>query len=227
MHERVSTQGLESLQEYEALEYLLYFTMARQDTKPLAKELLARFGSLAAVMDAPEKELLAVEGVGSKTVRLLHLIPEYNRYYARSRVSDNKKLESTEQLGRYLMGQFHAIRQERLMLVALDDKYQLIKAVWVDSGTANSVNTDLHKIATEAVSSGASVVVLAHNHPGGVAMPSRDDIYATGNIMRALGILGIHLLDHIIVTDEEYFSMKDEKRMPFYNFRTGELRYCV
>jgi DNA repair protein RadC len=225
MHERVRTQGLESLPEYEVLEYLLYFTMAQKDTKPLAKALLARFGSLAAVLDAPEKELLAVEGVGPKTVRLLHLIPQYARYYVRSRSLENKKMDTTERLGRYLMAQFYGERKERMMLLALNDKAQLIKTVWLDSGTAASLGVDIHKIATEAVSSGATTVVLAHNHPGGVALPSKDDICTTGNLMRALGVLGIRVKDHIIVTDEEYFSMRDEKRLPFYNSHTGELTY--
>jgi DNA repair protein RadC len=225
MHERVRTQGLESLPEYEALEYLLYFAMARADTKPLAKALLARFGSLSAVLDAPEQDLLTVEGVGPKTAQLLHLIPQYQRYYVRSRAAEERKMDTTERRGRYLMAQFYAMRQERMMLLELNDKHQLIKSVWIDSGTTNSVDADLHKIAAEAVRSGASAVVLAHNHPGGVALPSREDIYATGNIMRVLGVLGIHVLDHIIVTEDEYFSMWEEKRLPFYNFRTGELTY--
>ena len=81
----------------------------------------------------------------------------------------------------------------------------------------------VNKIATETVAAGASIVVLAHNHPGGVALPSKEDIVATGNAMRALGLLGVHVQDHIIVAGEEYTSLRDTHRLPFYNFKTGEL----
>jgi DNA repair protein RadC len=225
MHEKVQKFGLETLLDYEVLEYLLYFSFSRKDTKPLAKELIHTFGSLAAVMDASEEELCKVKGVGSKTARLLHLIPQYCRYYMCDRTKTSKCLKTSEQIGEYLLGQFHALKRERMMMLALNDHRQLLKAVWLDAGSVNAVNVDMHKLATEAVLSGASVVILAHNHPGGVAIPSREDILATGNIMRALGMLGIHVLDHFVVTDDAYFSMRDEKRLPFYNSRTGELTY--
>lgn len=225
MHERVRQYGFNSLEEHEALEYLLYFTNKRKDTNLIAHALIDRFGSLAGVLEASEEELCKVKDVGPVTAQLLHLLPEAGRYYMRSRVGSHKRLETTQQLGEYLVAQFYGLRQERMLLLALNDRRTLLRAIWLDSGTVSAVEVGIHKLVTEAVSAGAAAVVLAHNHPGGVALPSREDIYATGNIMRALGMLGIHVADHIIVAGEEYCSMREDGRLPFYNFQTGELSY--
>lgn len=227
MHERVRLYGFNSLEEHEALEYLLYFTNARRDTNLIAHALIDRFGSLAGVLEASEEELCKVKGVGPKTARLLHLLPEAGRYYMRSRVGGRRQMETAAQMGEYLVAQFYGLRQERMLMLALNDRRTLLRAIWLDSGTVSAVDVGIHRIVTEAVAAGASAVVLAHNHPGGVALPSREDIYATGSIMRALGMLGIHVADHIIVAGEDYCSMQEDGRLPFYNFSTGELVYCT
>lgn len=227
MRRRVETYGLESLEEHEALEYLLFFAIPRRDTNPIAHALIERFGSFAGVLEAGEEELRTVEGVGPAAARLLHLLPAVDRYYALSRAKPARRLENTRQLADYLVPLFRGRKQEHLVLLALDDRSRLLRTVWLDSGTVGAVDVSISKIAAEALAAGAAAVVLAHNHPGGVALPSRDDIVATGNVMRALGLLQVHVLDHIIVAGEEYTSLRDTRRLPFYNFKTGELQYFL
>ena len=204
MRERVQNYGLDSLAEHEALEYVLYLTNAQKDTNGIAHDLIDRFGDFAAVLEASEEELCTVEGVGPATARMLHLLPEISRYYGRSRTSTTRCIRTTEQMGSYLMAKFAWSDYERAMLVSLDSRKRVRAAVWLREGTTDPV-------------------VLSHNHPNGAALPSMEDLEATGNIARALGLVNIHLLDHFILTDTEYFSMRDANRLPIYDFKTGTL----
>ena len=201
MRERVQNYGLDSLAEHEALEYVLYLTNAQKDTNGIAHDLIDRFGDFAAVLEASEEELCTVEGVGPSTARMLHLLPQISRYYGRSRTSTTRCIKTTEQMGSYLMAKFAWSDYERAMLVSLDIK----------------------NVVAAAIKGGTDAVVLCHNHPNGVALPSLEDMDATGSIARALGLVNVHLLDHFILTDTEYFSMRDANRLPIYDFKTGTL----
>ena len=201
MHERVQNYGLDSLAEHEALEYVLYLTNAQKDTNGIAHDLIDRFGDFAAVLEASEEELCTVEGVGPATARMLHLLPQICRYYSRSRTSTTRCIKTTEQMGSYLMAKFAWSDYERAMLVSLEIK----------------------NVVAAAIKGGTDTVVLCHNHPNGAALPSMEDIEATGSIAQALGLVNIYLLDHFILTDTEYFSMRDANRLPIYDFRTGTL----
>ena len=201
MRERVQSYGLDSLAEHEALEYVLYLTNAQRDTNGIAHDLIDRFGDFAAVLEASEEELCTVEGVGPSTARMLHLLPQISRYYGRSRTSTTRCIKTTEQMGSYLMAKFAWSDYERAMLVSLDIK----------------------NVVAAAIKGGTDAVVLCHNHPNGVALPSLEDMDATGSIARALGLVNVHLLDHFILTDTEYFSMRDANRLPIYDFKTGTL----
>ena len=210
MRERVQSYGLDSLAEHEALEYVLYLTNAQKDTNGIAHDLIDRFGDFAAVLEASEEELCTVEGVGPSTARMLHLLPQISRYYGRSRTSTTRCIKTTEQMGSYLMAKFAWSDYERAMLVSLDSRKRVRAAVWLREGTSDRVSLDIKN-------------VLCHNHPNGVALPSLEDMDATGSIARALGLVNVHLLDHFILTDTEYFSMRDANRLPIYDFKTGTL----
>ena len=200
MRERVQSYGLDSLAEHEALEYVLYLTNAQKDTNGIAHDLIDRFGDFAAVLEASEEELCTVEGVGPSTARMLHLLPQISRYYGRSRTSTT-----------------------RAMLVSLDSRKRVRAAVWLREGTSDRVSLDIKNVVAAAIKGGTDAVVLCHNHPNGVALPSLEDMDATGSIARALGLVNVHLLDHFILTDTEYFSMRDANRLPIYDFKTGTL----
>ena len=109
------------------------------------------------------------------------------------------------------MAKFAWSDYERAMLVSLDSRKRVRAAVWLREGTSDRVSLDIKN------------VVACHNHPNGVALPSLEDMDATGSIARALGLVNVHLLDHFILTDTEYFSMRDANRLPIYDFKTGTL----
>lgn len=223
MRERVQSYGLDSLAEHEALEYVLYLTNAQKDTNGIAHDLIDRFGDFAAVLEASEEELCTVEGVGPSTARMLHLLPQISRYYGRSRTSTTCCIKTTEQMGSYLMAKFAWSDCERAMLVSLDSRKRVRAAVWLREGTSDRVSLDIKNVVAAAIKGGTDAVVLCHNHPNGVALPSLEDMDATGSIARALGLVNVHLLDHFILTDTEYFSMRDANRLPIYDFKTGTL----
>ena len=223
MRTRVEQHGLESLAPHEALEYILYITNARRDTNGLAHDLIERFGDFAGVLEATEEDLLTVEGVGPATARMLHLLPQISRYYTQSSMHGRKSLKTTEELADYLMKQFAGAAQERALLAALDSRSRIKGLFWLRDGTSDRVSLELKDVVAAALKGGTDSVVLCHNHPNGMALPSREDIQATENIVRALGLVKVHLRDHIILTETEYFSMREANRLPFYDFQTGEM----
>ena len=172
MRERVQNYGLDSLAEHEALEYVLYLTNAQKDTNGIAHDLIDRFGDFAAVLEASEEELCTVEGVGPATARMLHLLPQISRYYGRSRTSTTRCIKTTEQMGSYLMAKFAWSDYERAMLVSLDSRKRVRAAVWLREGTSDRVSLDIKNVVAAAIKGGTDAVVLCHNHPNGVALPS-------------------------------------------------------
>ena len=223
MRERVQTYGLDSLAPHEALEYVLYLTNAQKDTNGIAHDLIDRFGDFAGVLEASEEDLQQVEGVGPSTARMLHLLPQICGYYGRSRTSSARCIRTTEQMGSYLMAKFSYSDYERAMLVSLDSRRRVRAAVWLREGTSDRVSLDIKGSVAAAIKGWTDAVVLCHNHPNGAAFPSMEDVEATGSIARALGLVNVHLLDHFILTDSEYFSMRDANRLPIYDFKTGTL----
>ncbi len=213
MRARVKQYGLASLAEHEALEYVLFFCIPRQDTNPIAHALLRRFGSFADVLEAEEQELVTVPGVGPAAAHFLHTLSEIDRYYLTSRNQVRRRLATTEALADYLIPLFRGAKQEKLLMLALDDRRQLLRTIWLEEGSASSVDMSMRRIASEALRAGAACVVLAHNHPDGNVLPSQQDLFSTNELARALKLFQIHLADHIILAGDQYLSLKDTHRM--------------
>lgn len=214
MHERVQKYGLESLAEHEMLEYLLYFTITRRDTNPIAHALLERFGDFAGVLEADEEELCLVEGMGPASARFLHLLPQVSACYHRSLTRDRRRLQTVEQMGEYLMARFRGTVRERVLLVCLDRQRRITCTSWLGSGTADMVELPIREAIAQAVRLKAHWVVLCHNHPSGSVLPSREDIEATAELARGMYVVGVELLDHIIVTETEYLSLRQRSELP-------------
>ena len=223
MRERIAQQGFESLADHEALEVLLYLTNPRKNTNVMAHALLKRFGSFSRVLDAEEEELCKVEGVGPATARMLHLMPEICKYYTRCRASEENCLRTTEQLAEFLKRKFLGADRERALLMALDSRSRVKSVYWLKEGNARMVSLEVKDVVSAALRGGTESVVLCHNHPNGVPLPSREDLAATENIVRALGLVKIRLRDHIILAENDYFSMRESNRLPFYDFETGAM----
>ena len=203
---RFRAEGLDSFDEVHALELLLFYAIARKDTKPLARTLLDRFGSLSQVLEATTEELEKIDGIGENVSTFLKLIPEVSRYYAINRAS-GVILNTSDEYGMYLMQYFCGRRNETVFLLCLDAKGKVLCCRFVGEGSVNSANISLRQIVEIALGVNASMVVLAHNHPSGVALPSGEDLATTKRIAQALYMMDIVLVDHIVVADDDFVSV--------------------
>ena len=207
MKDRFLQEGLDHFSDIQVLELLLYYCIPRQDTNPIAHRLLAHFGSLSQVLEASVEELTKVSGIGENTATFLHLITEVGRYYQVSRSSRVTILPTLEKCAHYMLPYFFGRRVETVFLLCLDAKCKVLCCKEVGEGSVNSAGISTRKIVETALGVNATTVVLAHNHPSGVAIPSGEDIQTTQRIATALQCVDIQLADHIIVADEDYISM--------------------
>ncbi len=210
LRQRFLQQGLDGFAEHEVLELLLFYAQPRADMNPIAHALIDRFGSFANVLDADPAELAKVKGVGKTSIALIKLAPELGRYYLASRGKTNDVLNSTERAGTYFIPRFLGKKTEEVWIVALDDKRKVIRPACISThGIVNAVHISMRKIVSEALSADAVGVILAHNHPGGNALPSDSDKLITMQVHRALEMVNVQLVDHIVVADDDFVSMAD------------------
>lgn len=207
LRERFIATGLDSFDDHTVLELLLFHAIPRRDTNELAHLLLREFGSLSQVMDAPHADLCRVAGMTRNAATLLKLIPAASRRYLVSRTSRDKSMDSVEKIGDLLLPHFFGVTRELVMVVCLDSRRQLIGHRIIAEGTVNFAAVQPRMVIEIALAMNAVAVVLAHNHPSGVALPSQDDYACTRRLTESMAAVGIPLLDHIIVADDDYVSM--------------------
>jgi len=207
LRKRFKEEGLDGFSEIQALELALFYAISRKDTNPIAHALLDHFGGLAQVLEAPVEELQKVPGVGESTAVYLRMITELGRLYMVSRTSQTKILTTLEQCAEYMLPYFYGRRLETVFLLCLDAKCKVLCCKEVAEGSVNAAGISVRKVVETALGANATSVVLAHNHPSGVAVPSGEDVQTTRRIAAALATVEIHLVDHIVVADEDYVSM--------------------
>ena len=207
MKERFRQEGLDHFSEIQVLEFLLFYCIPQGDTNLLAHRLLEHFGSLPQVLEAPASELQKVSGVGPHTAVFLNLITEVGRYYLVNRAGPNVILHTTEKCGQYLVPRFYGRRNETVFLLCLDAKCKMLCCKEVGEGSVNSASISVRRIVEIALAVNATTVVLAHNHPSGLALPSAEDVHTTERIAAALNAMEITLADHIVVADDDFVSM--------------------
>ena len=208
LRQRFLTHGLEPLQDHEVLELLLFYAIPRRDTNAIARKLLSHFGSISAVLDAPMQELQAVAGIGENAATLLELIAPLSRRYMLSRTECGTPLNSIKAWGEYLIPYFFGVTQEQIYLLCLDAKWKVLACRMLQEGSGNSVYLPIRKAAEIAMNCNANSVVLAHNHPCGLATPSGPDYATTDTLVQAFEPLGIRVADHIIVANNQFVSLR-------------------
>lgn len=209
MRRRFREGGLNGFADHEALELLLYYAIPRRDTNPIAHALLERFGSLAGVFSAPIEALKQVDGIGDSAAVLLRLTPLAAQKARLAEAERELILGSRESIGAYLLELFSQERDEAVYQICLDRKGKLLSCKRLGEGSACTVSLDIRKLVKNALLSSASSVVLAHNHPSGVALPSSADQAATDQAKAALDAIGVRLEDHIIVADQDFVSFSE------------------
>jgi len=208
MKERFRKEGLDHFEPHQVLELLLFYCVPRQNTNPLAHSLIKRFGSVTGVLNATDAELKKVKGVGDGIVQFLHLVRDAGRY-CNIKNMEEEGLSSLKECGNYMIPFFDGKRNEVVYLLCLDAKGKVISCKMVGEGSVNSAGVPIRRIVEMALGEGATSVVLAHNHPSGVAIPSDEDRRTTIRLGRALSAVEITLIDHVVVADKDYVSMVD------------------
>lgn len=204
--QRFLEEDLDNFEPHNVLELLLFYAIPRKDTNELAHVLMDTFGSLKGVFDAPYEELIKVAGIGPNTAALLKLVPSLTRTYyssdARSVI-----LDTSEKSGEYFLPYYIGQTEEVVRLACLDAGGKVISNQILHRGSANAAEVNIRKIVNIALRNNAMGVILAHNHPGGLPLPSEEDVATTKSIREALMPMGILLMDHIIVAGQDYVSM--------------------
>lgn len=209
MRQRFLKGGLEAFADHEALELLLYYAIPRRDTNPIAHALMERYGSLPAVLSAPVEDLKKVEGVGESAAVLLKLVPQVYRKARMADAAQENVLNSAEKAGAYLLERFAGEKNEVVYQLCLDRKGKLIACKRVGEGGVTNAELNIRRVMENAILTSASAVILSHNHPSGIALPSKDDYATTQRVKDALDTIGVALADHIIVADGDFVSMAD------------------
>ena len=209
LKKRFTKHGLRDFNEVNTLELLLFYAIPRQDTNVLAHRLLERFGSLEGVFNASRRELTAVDGIGENTALLITLIPELQKRCGIESTKEMKWIRSTSDAGKYLVPRLKYEKSEKALLICLDSYQKIISLTELGEGDVNKVDLNVRRIVEIALRDRASSVILAHNHPDGIALPSREDDYTTRQVYSALGLVNIKLRDHIVVAGDDFISFAD------------------
>jgi DNA repair protein RadC len=208
LRERLLSGGPEALADYEVLEYLLFGARARGDTKPLAKELLVRFGSLSGVLEASPGALMQVKGISEASVGALKIAALAARRMARSEIRQKPVLGSWQALLDYLAIDMANLTVERVRVLYLNARNQLILDHELGDGTVDEAAIYPREVIRRGLDIGATALILVHNHPSGDPEPSRADIQITNRIAEAGRLLGIVVHDHVIVGHDRHVSLR-------------------
>ena len=196
---RFRERGAEALEDYELLELLLFRPLPRQDTKPIAKALLARFGSFAEVLAASRARLKEVSGIGDAVIDDLKAVHASALRFARGQISERKLLTSWSSVLDYCRSAMAYAEREEFRILFLDKKNGLIADEVQQTGTVDHTPVYPREVVKRALELSSSAIILVHNHPSGDPTPSHADIQMTRQIAEVAKPLGIELHDHIIV----------------------------
>lgn len=209
LKKRYLEEGLDGFDDHQILEFLLFYAIPRRDTNELAHTLIIKYGSLSGVFEADPKDLAKTPGLGENSAVLLSLIPSLARVYQKDRWGLRPALNSTVKAGEYILSLFAGRNYEVFYLICLDAQLQVITPALVHEGTIDQAPVYPRLIVETALRHKAHSVILAHNHPGGCASPSPQDIEVTHKIRSALEGISISVLDHIIAAGEKYVSCSE------------------
>lgn len=224
LRERYARSGMEDFAPHEVLELLLTYAIPRVDVNDRAHALIDRFGSVAGVMDATEEELAEVKGIGPEAARFLKMLPEVFRHYQLSSYDGRETFDTVAKLGDYLRALYTGVTVERVYLILLDNGLRIKDCIHLCDGSVNCSSITVRTVAEHAFRRNAAAMVLAHNHPGGLAIPSGADLEVTQNVECALEAIGVPLLEHLIVTENSYAPiLRHHKGLLRSSPKTGQI----
>lgn len=224
-----SIEDLSVFEPSTILELFLFYSMPKENTNEMVHELLSHFSTLRGVFDADYSELMKIDGVNENAAKLIKMIPQICRAYSVDKYSDDKIFDTADKLGRYLVDKYIGEVNEVVYVVLLNNRFEIITTVRMDEGSVNSSQVSPRKILDLIVKYNASMFVMAHNHPNGVAIPSAQDMDTTISIMSIFDMIDVKFVEHFLISENAYvpiihetFSSErqsDENRYLFRNLK--------
>ena len=201
------SNGLDCFSDHEVIEFLLFYSIPRINVNETAHRLIEKFGSLRGVLEASYEDLLTVEGIGENSATLIRFAAELSRRYMLSDVKEQKRFETLDKIGDYVVKLYTGENVERVYVLLFNGKMEMIKCVDLGEGTINSAKVTPRKILEQAIMNKATGIVLAHNHPSGLPVPSGSDIEFNSQLEYLCSQVEVTLLEHLVVADGKYTPM--------------------
>lgn len=197
------------------LEMLLFYGIPQKDTSKIAAELLKNFGSFAGVLEADIDELVKIKGITRNAASLIKLMKPIGREYVLSKYCNVEILKNPGEVGDYILAKYFGLEGEHFSLLCINRLGKVISFEVIMKGSIDSVGVSPRLVVEKVLKHGATSVVIAHNHPGGIAIPSPADEEITKQLAIILKGISVNLVDHIIVADDDYISMASSKRYEY------------
>ena len=210
LRRRFLNNGLGIFYDHEVLELLLTYAIPRRDVKPLAKDLINRFGSLEAVFDATEYELSAVPGMGENSTSLILLMKGLGARYLQQKIAGIDLFKNTEAVADFIRMKIGGAPKETMMVIYLNSHNHLLGYNCIP-GTVDRATIFRREIMEQCIIHRATGIIIAHNHPSGVCLPSNEDLTLTRKIRDAATANDIRFIDHIIVTPSSWRSLISDR----------------
>lgn len=232
LRDRVSKEGLDNFQDYQVLEYALSFVIPYKDTNPLAHKLVNKFGSFSGVLEANEEDLKAISGLGEVSAHFLSNILKIYHFYEKNKVKNTitivRPIETYNYVKPFLKGKL----VEEVYLICLTPNNKIISIEKITEGSSSEASLPIRIISDKMSRAKVSNIIVAHNHPKGSYMASEEDNQFTKALVTSLAINGCHLLDHIIIgeDDNKFFSYREKGLIDNYKqeaIKTYSLQHKV
>lgn len=209
MKKKLREQGIDAFEPHEVLEILLYYAIPQRNTNDIAKNLIDLYGSLSAVLDA-SLDSLKNAGLTEHQALYLKLFPGVTRLYMTDKYENPEKTLNFGNIPGLILNKFIGFEEtENVFLLLMDKKGKEVYSGMIAHGDFDSATISIRQIVELAINYGATSVVLAHSHPSGIALPSKEDVLTTRDLKDALRLVNVILLDHFIVADHDCVSMAE------------------
>ncbi len=205
----------ENTPEHKVLEMLLFYSIPRKDTNELAHQLIDYFGSFSALLEATPEEIMKVKGVGENTVALIKLMLPVLMLYQNQKLNPVDRYDNMNEICNYFMKKYLGITKEQFSVMCFDSSGRQCGFDFLSSGDVSSVGITSRMVVETVIKNNATSIIIAHNHPGGNALPSADDIHVTEKIANALKHINVKLADHIIICDDDYVSLEQSQKYKY------------
>ncbi|MDR1002713.1 MAG: hypothetical protein LBL82_05540 [Oscillospiraceae bacterium] len=214
LRNRYLKEGFDNFELHNVLELLLFYGVPRKDTNELAHNLIKHFGSFSEVLDAPVHELEKIDGLPHNAAVMLSMLPSVFRLYLNDKTG-GKKISGIDDIREFIFNQFVGLTEERVIFVCIDNAMRMISSDTVASGSVNSANVNMRTLVDLAIRHNAVAVIIAHNHPRGVSLPSREDLKTTEKVNMVMHSIGVRLIDHVICSPSDYSALAEAEQFDY------------